>query len=72
MALESGLTEAPGGDHPEGCARGVGRALVGGGPPGVPLRHFFAPVFFINSRKIPPEVSWQLENFYFCTKTTPW
>jgi hypothetical protein len=72
MALELGWPEAPGGDHPEGCARGAGRALVGGGPPGVPLRYFFVPEFYINSTKNPLEVSWQTENFYFCTKTTPW
>jgi hypothetical protein len=72
IALESGLTEDPGGDHPEGRARGIGRALVGGGPPGVLLQYFFVPVFLINSTKNPPEVSWHLENFYFCTKTTPW
>jgi hypothetical protein len=45
---------------------------VGGGPPGAPLRYVLAPVFFIYSTKNPPEISWHSENFYFCTKTTPW
>jgi hypothetical protein len=46
--------------------------LVGVSPPGAHLRYFFAPAFFVNSIKNPLKVSGHSENFYFCTKTTPW
>jgi len=72
MALELGEVGPRGGQHTPGRARGVGRGLVCAGPPGAHLRWILAPVFFINSAKIPPKVSGHSENFYFCTKTTPW
>ena len=45
--------------HPRG--QGVG-----------PLVLILLPVFFINTKKILREVSGHSENFYFCTKITPW
>ena len=45
--------------HPRG--QGVG-----------PLALILSPVFFINSKNILREVSGHSENFYFCTKITPW
>ena len=56
----------------------LGGAPWGGGrapwlvAPGGPLWYFFAPVFFIYSKIILRKVSSNSENFYFCTKTTPW
>ena len=52
----------PGGQarpHPRG--QGVG-----------PLVFILSLVFFINSKNILREVSGHSENFYFCTKITPW
>ena len=50
-----------------------------GGPPPTlvdrvwaPLVLILLPVFFINSKNILREVSGHSENFYFCTKITPW
>ena len=37
-----------------------------------PLALILSPVFFINSKNILREVSGHSENFYFCTKITPW
>ena len=57
---------APGGPRGRGCGphpRGQG---VG------PLALILLPVFFINSKNILREVSGHSENFYYCTKITPW
>ena len=45
--------------HPRG--QGVG-----------PLTLFLSPVFFIKSKKLLRGFSGHSENFYFCTKITPW
>ena len=37
-----------------------------------PLSMILSPIFFINSKNILSEVSGHSENFYFCTKMTPW
>ena len=52
-----------------GCA---GHALVGCAHPGAPLRQDLAPEILIIDIKNPRKVSFHSENFYFCTKTTPW
>ena len=49
-----------------------GRALVGCAHPGAPLRQVLAPEILIIDIKNPRKVSFHSENFYFCTKTTPW
>ena len=41
---------------------------TGGGPPGLHLLQ----VFFYIFQKVLREVSGHSENFYFCTKITPW
>ena len=51
--------EAGGAPHPRG--KGVG-----------PLALILSPVFFIISKNNLREVSGHSENFYFCTKITPW
>ena len=60
-----------------GGPRGRGRALVGGAPhprgQGVgPLVLILSPVFFMNSEMLLRGFSGHSENFYFCTKITPW
>ena len=45
--------------HPRG--QGVG-----------PLTLFLSPIFFINSEKLLRGFSGHFQNFYFCTKITPW
>ena len=62
----------PGGYNPPGCARRGGRALVGCAQPGAPLWWVLAPEILIIDIKNPRKVSFHSENFYFCTKTTPW
>ena len=37
-----------------------------------PLVLILSPVFFINSKKLLRGFSGHSENFYFCTKITPW
>ena len=49
-----------------------GRALVGCAHPGATLRQVLAPEILIIDIKNPRKVSLHSENFYFCTKTTPW
>ena len=49
-----------------------GRAMVGCAHPGAPLRQVLAPEILIIDIKNPRKVSFHSENFYFCTKTTPW
>jgi len=57
---------------------GRGRALWGGAHPhprgqGVaPLVLILSPIFFINSKRLLRGFSGHSENFYFCTKITPW
>ena len=52
--------------------------LVGQARPSVswearpPLQWLLVPIFFIYSKKILQKNSSKSENFYFCTKTTPW
>ena len=59
-----------------GGPRGRGRALGGVPHPhgqGVgPLMLILSPIFFINSKKLLHGFSGHSENFYFCTKITPW
>ena len=62
----------PGRYNPPGRARRGGRALVGCAHPGAPLWWVLAPVILIIDIKNPQKVSFHSENFYFCTKTTPW
>ena len=47
-------------------------ALVYHAHPGHALQWFLVPVFFIYSKINLQKVSFQTDNFYFCTKTTPW
>ena len=47
--------------RPHPCGQGVG-----------PLTLILWPVFFINSEKLLRGFSGHSENFYFCTKITPW
>ena len=49
-----------------------GGDLVGCAHLGAPLRWFLAPEILFYCIKIPPKVSFHSQNFYFCTKTTPW
>ena len=49
-----------------------GRALHPRGQGVGPLVLILLPVFFINSKNIFRGVSGHSENFYFCTKITPW
>ena len=49
------------GGHPHPRRQGVG-----------PLTLILSPIIFINSKKLLHEVSGHSENFYFCTKITPW
>ena len=59
-----------------GPTRQGARPGVGAPPPSWtgcgPLALILSPVFFINSKNILREVSGHSENFYFCTKITPW
>ena len=59
-----------------GGPRGRGRTLGGAPHPrgqGVgPLVLILSPVFSINSKKLLRGFSGHSENFYFCTKITPW
>ena len=41
-------------------------------PQGPPLQWFLAPIFFFYCIKILQSILFQSENFYFCTKITPW
>ena len=62
----------------QGAHEAGGRALGEGARPhprgqGVgPLTLFLSPVFFIKSKKLLRGFSGHSENFYFCTKITPW
>ena len=49
-----------------------GRTLVGCAHPRGPLWQVLAPEILIIDIKHPRKVSFHSENFYFCTKTTPW
>ena len=49
-------------------APGGGHTLVGCAHPGAPLRWFLAPEILIYWIKNPCKVSFQSENFFFCTK----
>ena len=62
---------ASGGPRGRGGAPG-GRAMHPHGQGVDPLVLILSPVFFINSKNILREVSGHSENFYFCTKITPW
>jgi hypothetical protein len=55
-----------------GATRWGWRVLVGCAHPGAPLRWFLAPEIILYCIKNPRKVSFHSENFYFCTKTTPW
>ena len=55
-----------------GRARRGGCALVGCAHPGSPLLPVLAPEILIIDIKNPRKVLFHSENFYFCTKTTPW
>ena len=61
----------------QGAHEAGGRPRGGGTPhprdQGVgPLTLFLSPIFFINSEKLLRGFSGHPENFYFCTKITPW
>ena len=61
----------------QGAHEAGGRQGEGAGPPPLwtgcaPLALILSPVFFINSKNILRGVSGHSENFYFCTKITPW
>ena len=55
-----------------GRTRRGGRALVGCAHPGAPLVQVLAPEILIIDIKNPRRDSFHSENFYFCTKITPW
>ena len=55
-----------------GDPQGRGRALHPCGQLVGPLWLIISPIFFIYSKNILHEVSGHSENFYFCTKITPW
>ena len=61
----------PGGDNPP---RHTWRGARPSGlcPPRCPLWWFLAPEILFYCIKNPRKVSFRSENFYFCTKTTPW
>ena len=58
--------------EPQGAHETRGRAPHPRGLGVGPLVLILSPVFFINSKNILREVSGHSENFYFCTKITPW
>ena len=62
---------APGGPRGRGRAQGAGalRTLMQGVGP---LMLILLPIFFINSKTFLHGFSCHSENFYFCTKITPW
>ena len=62
---------ASGGPRGRGCAPG-GRALHPRGQGVGPLVLILSPIFFINSKTCLHKFPGHSENFYFCTKITPW
>ena len=63
---------ATGWGQPTWTCQERGHALVGCAHPGAPLRWILVPKILIYCIKNPCKVSFHSENFYFCTKTTPW
>ena len=61
VAKEAGAPPRGGGAPPTSRDQGVG-----------PLPLILSPVFFINSEKCLCGFAGHSENFYFCTKITPW
>ena len=72
MELGFWSVESQGGHEAGGAPRGRGRAPHPRGQGVGPLVLILSPLFFINSKNILREVSGHSENFYFCTKITPW
>ena len=72
IELELGAAELRGAHKPASPGQGGGRASWACGLLAPSLQLILAPVFFIYSRKIPHRFPGHSENFYFCTKTTPW
>ena len=73
IALKLGSVELRGPHKLHGrTLGGGGRTHVACGPLVGPHLWIFTPVFFIYSIKNLQKVLSNSENFYFCTKTTPW
>ena len=72
MELELRSVELQGAHEAGGAPQGGGRALHPRGQGVGPLVLILSPEFFIYSKNILREVSGHSENFYFCTKITPW
>ena len=70
MELEVRSVEVQGGHEIGG--RPVGGAPLSRGQGVGPLVYFFRPEILINSKKLLRGFSGHSENFYFCTKITPW
>ena len=70
--LELRSVEVQGAHEIGGAPRGRGSTSHPRGQGVGPLVLILSPVFFINSKNILREVSGHAENFYFCTKITPW
>ena len=72
IAKEGGLVGLLEAHKPALRHQGGGGGAGACGPLARPLRWIFAQVFFFYSRKILRKFSGHSENFYFCTKITPW
>ena len=72
MELELRSVELQGAHEAGGVPRGGRRAAHPHGQVVGPLTLILSPVFFIYSKNILREVTGHSENFYFCTKITPW
>ena len=72
MEVELRSAEPQGAHETGGRAQGEGRAPHPRGQGVGPLVLILSPVFFINSKNNLREVLGHSENFYFCTKITPW
>ena len=72
IELELRSVEHHGAHKTGGAPRGRGRAPHPRGQGVGPLALILSPVFFIISKNNLHEVSGHSENFYFCTKITPW
>ena len=67
-----GVEVGGGPGDPRGRGRALGGALHPRGQGVGPLLLILSPIVFINSKTWLREVSGHSENFYFCTKITPW
>ena len=72
IELELRSVEHQGTHETGGHAQGEGRALHPRGQGVGPLALILSPVFFIYSKNNLRLFSGHSENFYYCTKITPW